>query len=513
MPHQMYFKILILAAVTAVVFFNSLGNGFVYDDELLITGQAQYLSDFNNLFSTTVSMVFQDKRVSAFYRPVLMMTYFIDYRLGGGNAFSFHLTNILIHLANVILVFYLVFLLFGDRLLAFFSGLVFAVHPVQSEAVAWVSGRNDPLMLLFLLLAFLAFVFYRRRPNAVAAAGLIFFFFLALMTKETAAIFPFAFAGYHLLRRDEKFDFWPYLWLAGVIVVYLAVRLLIFKGGAFAGGQLGFMLLPQLFGYYFKILFLPGGFSIIPHIKTELGAFEYLLRSLPFICFLAALAICRRRAPQAAFGLWWGFIALLPVSGLIMMPVLAMEHRLYAAMFGFSLVAGWLVKSGFDAVKRVGLKISLSLIFILLLAWYGRLTVERNRAFHDPLTLWKISVRNNPFSEQIHGNLGAAYIDNKEYAAGEKEVLTALRMAPENPVNHYNLGYLYLITGREREGIKEMARAAELDPKYVKAHYNLGIWALNHGDKQAAIREMELILRLNPRFEQARMMLEKLKVK
>jgi tetratricopeptide (TPR) repeat protein len=190
-----------------------------------------------------------------------------------------------------------------------------------------------------------------------------------------------------------------------------------------------------------------------------------------------------------------------------------MEHRLYSAMFGLALALAWLARELYRWAEPRGGKLIIILLFFSLLCAMSWLTVQRNSYFKDPLTLWLVSVRQNPDNEQVRGNLGATLVDLGQYQAGEKELKYSIQLAPDNPVNRYNLGYLYLITGREEPGIVEMKRAVELDPKYLKAHYNLGIYALNHGDRRTAVEKMELILRLNPHFTPAQEMLKKLQAK
>jgi hypothetical protein len=518
--------VLILVVVSFAVFFNSLSNGFVYDDELLITGQKEYLSDLKNVLYSTVSMVFQDKTVSALYRPGLMLTHFMDFQLWKGRAFGFHLTNLLLHLICVVLTFYSILKIFHDEIIAFFAGLIFAVHPVQSEAVAWVSGRNDPLLLIFILLAFIFYVRLTGKRSAGDAFGLIISFAAALLVKETAVIFPLAFIAYDLLIRRCRVREWlknenlrPYFYLLGATIVYFVWRLYVFRGGAFSGiqnqplslSQLG--LIPLVYGFYLKVLVWPGSFSIIPYIKMLMSPAEYLLRSVPFILLAVSLFFLPRRMPAAAFGLLWGVIALLPVCGLLTVPVLVMEHRLYSAMFGFALALAWVGREIYKWAEKKKAHLLIMLIYAAIFLTMGWLTVERNGYFKDPLTLWRASVRQNPDNEQIRGNLGASLVDKGDLKEGEKELLLAAQLGPNNPINHYNLGYLYLITKREEQGIIKMRKAVELDPKYLKAHYNLGIYALNHGNRKEAVKEMETILRLNPHFEPARMMLEKLKTR
>jgi len=510
--------IFLLIAISFAVYFNSLGNGFVFDDQLLIDDQAYILRDFKNVFSSASSFVFQDKTSAGFYRPILVLSYFIDYHLGGGAPFSFHLTNILIHFISIILVAYAAFMIFGEAFPALLAGSIFALHPAQSEAVAWISGRNDPLLTVFILLSFIFFAKYRENNSRILLVVSIMTFLLALFTKESALIFPVVLLGYDYFnikinshtkefgvginqKRSPKYEYFlPYLLLAALIILYAVIRIFMIKGlgGGIHPGIDGLRVIPLTYLFYFKTLIYPAGFSVVPFIKTQLGGFEYLIRCLPLL-FLAGLIFWLwGRIPVVAFGLWWGLLALLPVSGIIPAPIMVMEHRLYSALFGFSLVFAWIGNSLLK--QNVKLKSVIILILGVIFFLLGGMTFQRNRLFADPMLLWETSARNNPNSDVIQVNLATAYIEAKKYLSAEEHLKKALELRPANEIAHYNLGYLYLLSGREKLGKKEFEKAVELDPKYIKAHYNLGIIALNDRRYREAIRRMGLILQLKPNF-------------
>jgi tetratricopeptide (TPR) repeat protein len=506
--------VFILLIVTVIVYFNCLGNGFVFDDELLITDQAYYLRNLGNALSSAASMVFRDKTTAEFYRPVLMLSYFIDYNLGKGQAFGFHLTNIILHLTNIFLVFYLTALLFADERPAFLAALFFSIHPVQSEAVAWISGRNDTLMLIFILAAFIFYVRYlgsAKRGKWFFLIGLSLCFLFALLTKESAMIFPFAFLGYDYFIKGgslkEIFNretIRAYLFMGAIVAVYFLARLSLIRVGLYSNFNLaGLGLSPLVYGFYLKALVFPGSFSVIPFIKTQVNIFEYFLRSIPFIALLAGVIIFKKRNPMISFGSWWGMIALLPVSGIIPLPVIVMEHRLYSAMFGFALIFASVVKYLLALAAKSNFKVMVMVLLLAMFAGLSWLTVERNLIFKDALSLWAAAVDNNPFSDQAHTNLGAVYINEKRYSLAEEELKKAIELNPRNEITRYNLGYLYLLTGREQPGRSELLKAVELDPKYIKAHYNLGIMAMKAGNYEETINKMKLIIKINPNYVMA----------
>ena len=495
--------ILALTAITALLYFNSLGNGFVFDDELLIKDQGYILKDIRNVFSSATALVFQDKTSAAFYRPIMVLSYFIDYHVGAGSAMTFHASNLALHLINVLLVFFAALFIFKDIFPAFLASLFFSVHPVQAEAIAWISGRNDPLMMGFVLLSFISFARYRENGNRIMLGASGLFFFLSLFTKESAFIFPLIFLGYDLFfvvkgsKRPVKLELiGAYVLFAILLFVYAGIRLFSIKGG---GGQLGGITsMPLIYFFYFKNLVIPAGFSVVPFIKTQLGAAEYLMRSLPLFILIGLIFLARKKMPIVSFGLWWGLLALLPVSGIISMPILAMEHRLYGAMFGFSLVFASISE---HVLKRYGkYRSGIILVLVVILGLFGWMTFQRSRLFSSPLVLWETSVRNNSSSDLIYTNLAAAEINLHNYPLAEQQLKKALEIRASNEIAHYNLGYLYLLTGKKEAGKKEFEKAIELDPKYIKAHYNLGIIALNARDNKTAIRQMELILTMRPGY-------------
>jgi len=497
--------IILLFAVTMAVFANTLTNGFVFDDRLLITDQSYLLRNLKNILSPSVSMVFQDKTAASFYRPILMFSYFIDYNLWNGKPFGFHLSNLIFHLAGVLLVFYLVNLLLKDAVLAFFAGLAFSIHPLQSEAVAWISGRNDPLMLVFILLSFAFYVKLGGVPadrRAGPLLGLCLSFFLALLTKESAVIFPLAFLGYDWLVR-EKSPFGreaikPYFYLALTLIFYFVLKSWLIKNETWFADFSWVRLsdVPLVYGFYLSKLAFPGNFAVFPFVNLRPDMLSYLLSSVPFLLLVFSLFFFRKRSPLFAFGIWWAFIALLPVSGLITVPITVMEHRIYSAMFGLVLAfAAFLAY-----LKKYISKTPIYFLVTLLLIYFSWKTVERSTFFRDETTLWEITVSNNPYSDRAHTNLGVSYLDIGKYARAEEEFKEALKTNPRNEVAHYNLGYLYLKTGRTLLGKKELEEAVYLDPRYIKAHYNLGILALNSGAYEQAAEKMEQIIGLRPDF-------------
>jgi len=168
-----------LVAVVFVCYANSLGNGFVFDDDFLVPAYSRAWS-FSHLIRTLLES----------YRPVRNASYAIDFFVWGWRPFGFHLTNVLIHAGNVILVFLLIRRFTVKPRLAFLAALIFAVHPMQTDSVSYISGRRDVLFALFYLAAFHAYLRYRASRSRAFFALFLGFWALSLMSKEMAVSLP-----------------------------------------------------------------------------------------------------------------------------------------------------------------------------------------------------------------------------------------------------------------------------------------------------------------------------------
>src|SRR6266496_1073980 len=175
-------SVLAVAMLVAVVFAcyaNSIGNGFVFDDEFLVPAYSRAWS-FSHLVQTLLDS----------YRPVRNASYAIDFLLWGWRPFGFHLTNVLIHAGNVVLVFLLIRRFPVKPATAFLAALIFAVHPIQTDAVSYVSGRRDVLFAFFYLAAFHAYLSYRESRSRAFFALFLGLWALSLMSKEMAVSLP-----------------------------------------------------------------------------------------------------------------------------------------------------------------------------------------------------------------------------------------------------------------------------------------------------------------------------------
>src|SRR6266568_3361025 len=388
-----------LVIIVFLCYANSLGNEFVFDDYLLVLG--------NNRIRSINAALFWNS-----YRPIRDISYAIDYALWGERAFGFHLTNLVIHAANVLLVFALIRRFTESLVTATLAALIFAVHPIQTDAVTYISGRRDLLFTFFYLLAFHSYLtYYRRRWSPQAVVYFVLFFLLwalSLLSKEMAASLPILIFVWHYCDAWEeeerswwrqsahtagkafKREQWLYisLWLIGIAFTLYWVFI---KGASqrvtagkinYWGGSFytNFLTVMRVHAWYLKQLVYP------TPIAQYLGSFE-ISRSIfdwRVVLSMAVVggALCGgflllKRDKLMAFAVLSYFVILLPVSQIIPHHELLADHYLYPPMMSFGLFVAFLAKRfavRSDRAKRFAY--GFAGVGLIVLAF---MTVVRNR--------------------------------------------------------------------------------------------------------------------------------------
>ncbi|MFA6610709.1 MAG: hypothetical protein WCT15_07685, partial [Candidatus Omnitrophota bacterium] len=330
--------IFILVA-TFAAYLNTLGNDFIWDDEFLILNNSQIKSftHFPNIFKTYIG--FGSENINNFYRPIQEMSNMIDYALWGKDSFGFHLTNILLHSCAAILVFIFIYYLCGSLVIAALSGVLFGVHPIHTEAIAYIAGRADPLYGVFFMLALIFFVRYanhiiRDGKNTSFLVLSNIFFVLAVLSKEIAIILPLMIAMYvYMVLRGaiprDKFDRIKFAWVPSVVIVglYVFVRLQYLNFSKIAPPTL-LMQIPFINRIltFFKVVMVYLGLLIAPvglHMERTISVTRTIFEPAAFVSFLVVLCILAsgyilyRKNRLASFFIFWFFAALLPVSNIV----------------------------------------------------------------------------------------------------------------------------------------------------------------------------------------------------
>ncbi len=521
---------------------NTLQNGFVWDDHLLIEGNA-FVRDWSNakkVVSPGYFFHYPPLEVENGARPVWVLSALLDCKWWGLNPAGHHLTSVSLHAVNSLLVFCLALLL-GARLssgrlpFAFLAGLLFALHPVHTEAVAVVGFRADLLCALFFLAALALYVLSRReegealsRPRraargfllaaSVAAAALAFLSkqmaltlplvivlhdfcfaeggrFAALRRRlpvygAYAALWP-AYAVFHTLRFDYDMGHWAARWLERAvswITLALPARAesLAAPTASMAAvlmddplGRLGLML--QVFAGHLRLL-------VWPHpLKAEYAVpLARLWEPAAFLGLLAAGGLLwtawrgLRRTPALSFGVLAFLATLLPVSNLVLLYNPMAERYLYLPSAAFCLIlAGGMVWGGSWAMERLsgkgavlGARLALGAAGLSLFGGLTALTVQRNAQWRDEKAVWELTSRQSPSVARVWYNRGFLAQQEGESAMAERFYRTALVLRPDYVEARNNLAGLLAQKALTREAESGLRSLVASKPKVSLPYFN-----------------------------------------
>ena len=564
----------LLVACAALPYINTLLNGFVYDDVTQVTNNPylQSVHHLKEIFSTTVWSYVGVEGVTNYYRPMMTLGYLICYQLFGPIAYEFHLMNVAIHTAVVLVLFTVTRRLFDDRAVAFVAALIFALHPIHSESVAWIAAITDLELTFFYLLTLWLFLEVGRPRGQESLAWpllrhalLAGSFVSALLSKEQALTLPLLAMVYEHAYRDDrgetswlrKLSRYGGLWLLGG--AYLLFRVRFFGALAPASPTPKYtwyeaaLSAVALIGRYAEKLLWPAHLSVFYVLHQSTTLFEpRVLVGLTVIIFLAvlfaALFNCGRRSPGgeaaraleagdrgeeevaglagrqawlASFGIVWLLATLAPVLNIRWMSANAFAERyLYLPSVGFCWIVAWAwtalwrraaaasLRAPQARASTLRLALSASLGIVVVLATVC--IVTRNRDWRDEVALFTRTLATSPDAYQIRNNLGVAYWSRGDAASAEREWRESLKLAPTSVIILNNLGMVCAKQKRYREAVEFYQRAIRFKPDYTNPHLNLGAAYEEMGLRKQAESEAEVAVRLSPLNVAARNRLGKL---
>jgi cytochrome c-type biogenesis protein CcmH/NrfG len=481
------------AAAACAAYINALDNPFVYDDHDTVVANAS-LVDLSNVRFLLIYSPF---------RPVINLSYALDRALWGLAPFGYHLTNLALHAIAVVLLFALLRRLFEDArvatradVLAFAGAALFAVHPLQSEAVAYVSGRSELMCAVW----FMAAVLFARAAmlsgSRARGAGAIVCGLLAIASKETGLMLPLVVLAYDWLLRPggeeaRRWRFWrlyvPAFVLLGGFTMY---RLLVM--GSFTRTTTPLLnLLTQavVIWRYLGLLIWPWGQSIMHAVHRATSVFDVAgwvaLTGLAGVC--AGAVFLRRSHPPVTLGIVWFLAVLAPSSSFIALREGMAEHRLYLASAGiFMAIAAtlspWLVRD--EAVPRLTRAGAAALTAVLTVLFI--LTVMRNQVWSSPVSLWaEATVRAGGMWEP-HYALADSLREKGDCSAALPEYRAVVALRPDHRDAFTNMGICLAQTGQLEDAERAFRRVLEIDPAFPRGYTNLGALALVAGDTTRA---------------------------
>lgn len=412
--------------------------------------------------------VFLSKPALTFYRPIPYLTIIFDYRLWGNNPFGYHMTNLSFHLFNVSLIFYLLKRLMQSNQTSLICALLFAVHPVQTEAVTYISGRSDPICALFLFSSFYFYLLYLESSTYnrfIFLSGSLSLFLLGLFSKEIALLFPLILFSYdvcflnsHLRTRLKRMS--PFILLTAGFLLF---RYLFVRWQTIQMSLDKFYLIPNILLFYLRLLVFP--FNL--HMQHNLQENDLLLKTTYFICAILVIAssiltisrLTKRKV--MSFGLSWFLISLAPFLGILKLNSDVAEHWIYLASFGFFLM---IARAKFCRNK---------LVLSLLILFLSILTVQRNFIWRNDVSIYKDTLKYRPGDPKLHYNLGNAYLRMDLLDGAYKEYSIAIELDPHYVYTLNNLGIVFEKKNEFKKAHQLYKKAITLDPNLEAAKKNL----------------------------------------
>ncbi len=531
-------KIVILIFALFIViaaYSNSLSNSFVWDDFLVVVDN-NFIKSWNNL-----PLVFSGAYLSPYtgsgyvntsigsgetsYRPVATLSYFMDYSLWKLNPFGYHLTNLILHIFCALLVYLLGELLIKSRAAALLASLLFALHPVNSEAVNVIAFREDLLTGLFYLLSFFLYLKSSRQEPGKGFWFYIFSlvsFFLALFSKETAVtllllvvLYDCYFLGgrREIIARFHK----RYAGYLAVLLFYVWVRFtwivnvnepdLGYLGGNF---YTNFLTMVRVVATYIGWLVFPVGISPIPSsqpylVSSSLFAPAVLFSFVLLTAFFAMIARIYKVSKEASFFMLWFFLALLPVSNIIPIANHIASRYLYLSAAGFCLLTAILI-GRITFPKFVSGSLAAALV-----ASYAGMTFLGNFAWQNDLVLYSDMAERFPGNALVRLDLGDAY---KRYGLLQKAVSeyeAAIFLDPGLVEAYAHMGATLGDMGDDDEAVNYFLKGLQVAPDSLELYDNLAVAYARNKDWTDARKTWERILEIDPHYKTAIENLQKLK--
>jgi Tfp pilus assembly protein PilF len=503
----------VLVVLTWWVYAPALPGDWLWDDGRLIT-ENPLMHEPDGFWK-----IWLRPQSSVEYYPLTATVERIEWSLWGMHPLGYHVVTLAVHIVNVLLV----WRLFGKigLLLAWWGALLFAIHPVQVESVAWIAELKNTLSLMFCLLAMCAWIDFDNREGGRDYFFALGFFTLAVLAKLTVVMLPVVLLLYAWWRhggitRNDLRRCAPFFMTAlavGLVTIGSGIWQKMFghpgSGVVPAGGVAARLVLAgSEFAFDFSKSVLPVRLlTVYPKWVVDPAA---PLQYLPWLVLVGAVGwlMTRRQAwsRDALFGFGFFLVNLLPCPGFIPAPNMSyawvMDHFLYLPILGLVGLAvagvGVVADRLSGLPRRALLAVGVGILVSLGMESHGDAKLYRNQE-----ALWTHTLRYNPNSDVAHNNLGLVYLGRNEYPRAIVEFEAALRVQPDYAYAHNGLGNAFVLTGRDGDAQAEYIEALRDDPDYAEAHNGLANVLMKSGDLSDARREVDRALELKPDYPEA----------
>jgi len=500
-------RVVVLVLFTVVVYIPAMGGGFIWDDDLFLTENPLIKAD-DGLYRFWFTTEAPD------YFPLVSSSLWLEWRLWGMNATGYHVVNILLHAMSSVFIWLVLRRLSVPG--AWLAALVFAIHPVNVESVAWITERKNTQPMVFYLLTILSYLKFQKDGRSRWYVFALCAYLLALLSKTSVVMLPFVLLGCAWWRQGRvtkrelirSIPFFILSGLLGLVTVWFQYHVAIgedtFRTAGFfsrlagAGWAVWF--------YIYKAI-LPQNLSFV-YPQWQIDAFS-LVSYLPALLLLALFVLFWRyreswgRGPL--FGLGYFVVTLFPVLGFFdinfMRYTLVTDHWQYTSIIG---IIALVVGVGVGIVeKRHHMKKAATVAAVALVGVLSVLSWGECHKYKDVESLWRDTVFKNPKAWMAHNNLGTALLAKERFDEAAVHCFQALRMNPGHAKIHCALGTALAGVGRLEEAATHFSNGLELNPNLADAHCDLGRVLSQLGRLDEAMGHFSEAIRLAPEPAQA----------
>jgi tetratricopeptide (TPR) repeat protein len=506
MQNKKYNPFLWIAGLGTLVYLWTVFFGFTYfDDNTLILDNLFFLRNLANIPAAFVTDVFHVLHSpAAYYRPLLTVSFMFDSLISGSNPFFYHLTNVIVHIVTSCVVFIFMQRIKIKKEIAFLLSVIFAVHPVLSQAVAWIPARDDSLLTLFTLLSFIFFINFIDSGKIKNAVWHLVFLAAAVFTKESGLVIIPVIVFYYLLFEGKRLLSSKlsiaFLW-AGIVGIWFFLRTVALpepiKYSLAEVGKSIYMGLPALVLDLGKVFF-PFNLSVLTTLQDSTLVWGYAAVALIFLLIIFSK---NKNYRLILFGAIWFLIFLLPT---FIRPGTGydldfFEYRLYLPIIGL-----FIVLSEVSVVKKFNLSDRKSIwILGIIAAALIIINFTYISVYRDRLTFWQSAAITASSNSLAHKNLGAMYYLTGNLDKAEVEYKKTLELNPAEAMVHNNLGLIYVARGDIKTAEDEYRKELEINPRYDNALFNYGLLFYNEGKKEEAEKMWLEVLKVNPDYVDA----------
>jgi len=510
--------LIIIGILAFASFINTFQNPFVWDDigRIVENGYIKRLDNLSLLFSSRYLSYFSETT----YRPFYTLTLFLNYHFFKLNVYGWRIFNIFLHVVNTILIYFLIRYIFKNKTISSITALIFAVHPIHTEAVNVAVYRTELFACLFSLGSL--FLYLKSIRNIKIEKGFyllsFFIFILALSSKETAAALPLIiilYISFFLPQKERKKLVVSVLPFFLIVLIWIVIARgfelpgkFIGKHELYYGSSFGSKLHLRVLSYmgpsilrYIWVCFLPLNLVLLypqqikSYTPTPTEIFSFLILIGILICALKM----RKFSKEASFSIFYFFICLLPVSQIIPFSIIHAERWLYIPSVGFCLFVAVLLKRLFfdKNLKKTGI-----FLLISITCFYFFVTFARNRDWKDEATLLEKNVNIYPQSMDVRLQLAEDYIRKKDYEKALYHIAAAHKMYPNLSKPYFSLAKYYAEKGPYDEAIKTFSNLLRDFPDDCKNnadfYYYFSIAYTKGGLYDEAISHYKKALTLRP---------------